>query len=49
MGTPEQIVEKLHELHGLGMTYAITYFVDAAYDPRSLDLFEQQVAPQLPD
>ncbi len=48
VGTPEQIAEKLTELHGLGLGYAISYFVDAAYDSRSLDLYEQQVAPHLP-
>jgi len=44
-GTPEQIVAKLKELEGLGMTYAIAYFGDAAYDRSSLELFEQQVIP----
>jgi F420-dependent oxidoreductase-like protein len=46
-GTPEQIVEKLKELEGLGMTYAINYFVDAALDPTSIDLFARTVAPEL--
>ena len=32
VGTPEQIVERLQELQKLGMTYAITYFAEAAYD-----------------
>src|SRR5690606_29222018 len=30
VGTPEQIVETLTRLRGLGMTYAITYFQEAA-------------------
>lgn len=47
VGTPEQIVEKLSELKGLGMTYAITYFPDLAYDTSSLELFESQVIPAL--
>lgn len=47
VGTPEQIVEKLTELKGLGMTYAITYFPDLAYDTSSLELFESQVIPAL--
>ena len=47
VGTPEQIVEKLTELRGLGLAYAITYFADAAYDRQSIELFESQVAPEL--
>jgi alkanesulfonate monooxygenase SsuD/methylene tetrahydromethanopterin reductase-like flavin-dependent oxidoreductase (luciferase family) len=47
VGTPEQIVEKLSGLKGLGMTYAITYFPDLAYDTSSLELFEAQVIPAL--
>ncbi|GEL94480.1 LLM class F420-dependent oxidoreductase [Cellulomonas composti] len=47
VGTPEQIVETLRGLEQLGMTYAITYFVDAAYDRSSIELFEQQVVPAL--
>jgi len=46
-GTPEQIVAKLKTLEGLGMTYAITYFADAAYDRSSIELFEQQVIPAI--
>jgi F420-dependent oxidoreductase-like protein len=48
-GTPEQIIEKLTELRGLGLTYAIGYFVDAAYDQSSIDLFAQKVIPELAD
>ncbi len=44
VGTPEQITEKLVELGKLGMTYAVTFFADAAYDTGSIELFEQQVA-----
>ena len=44
-GTPEQIVERLQAMERLGMTYAITYFGDAAYDCSSIELFEQQVIP----
>jgi F420-dependent oxidoreductase-like protein len=47
VGTPQQIVERLTELEKLGMTYAINYFVDAAYDPTSVALFERQVVPEL--
>jgi alkanesulfonate monooxygenase SsuD/methylene tetrahydromethanopterin reductase-like flavin-dependent oxidoreductase (luciferase family) len=49
VGTPEQIVERLTDARGLGMTYAITYFVDAAYDRSSIDLFTEQVIPALTD
>ncbi|WP_129336874.1 LLM class F420-dependent oxidoreductase [Cellulomonas endophytica] len=47
VGTPEQIVEKLRELEGLGMTYAITYFAEAAYDRSGIELFEREVVPAL--
>ena len=47
VGTPEQIVEKLRELEGLGMTYAITYFPEAAYDRSGIELFANEVVPHL--
>ncbi len=47
VGTPEQIVEALRELEALGMTYAICYFAEAAYDTTGIDLFERQVLPEL--
>ena len=47
VGTPEQIVEKLRELEKLGMTYAITYFAEAAYDRSGIELFESEVVPAL--
>ena len=47
IGTPEQIVEKLTELKDLGMTYAITYFAEAAYDRSGIELFEREVVPAL--
>ncbi|GII98670.1 F420-dependent oxidoreductase-like protein [Sediminihabitans luteus] len=47
VGTPEQIVETLTTLQGLGMEYAITYFPDAAYDRASLELFTREVVPAL--
>lgn len=49
VGTPEQIVERLQHLSTLGLRYAITYFADAAYDRRSIELFEQQVVPATRD
>jgi F420-dependent oxidoreductase-like protein len=48
VGTPEQIVERLRSLEKLGMTYAITYWTEAAYDRSSIELFESQVIPELP-
>ena len=47
VGTPEQIVAKLTELRDLGMTYAITYFAEAAYDRSGIELFECEVIPVL--
>jgi F420-dependent oxidoreductase-like protein len=47
VGTPEQIVEKLTQLRGLGMTYAILYFAEAAYDRSGIDLFTRHVIPAL--
>ena len=47
VGTPEQIVEKLTELRGLGMTYAIAFFQEAAYDTSGIELFEREVVPAL--
>jgi F420-dependent oxidoreductase-like protein len=49
VGTPEQIVERLIEARGMGLSYAISYFVDAAYDPASIDLFAREVIPALAD
>ena len=48
-GTPEQIIEKLTELRALGLAYTIGYFVDAAYDRSSIDLFAQKVIGELAD
>ena len=47
VGTPEQIIPKLKELEVLGMTYAITYFVEAAYDRSGIELFTSKVVPEL--
>lgn len=44
VGTPEQITETLKKLEGLGMTYAISFFADAAYDTGSIELYEREVA-----
>ena len=47
VGTVEQVVENLAALRDAGMTYAILYVPDAAYDSRSLDLLENKVIPAL--
>lgn len=49
VGTPEQIVETLKALEGQGMTYAVTYFVEMAYDLSGVELFEREVMPELVD
>jgi F420-dependent oxidoreductase-like protein len=47
VGTPEQVAERLAEARGWGMTYAIAYFPEIAYDRSGLDLFAKQVVPAL--
>lgn len=47
VGTPEQVLEMLQDLRGRGMTYAITYFAEAAYDTSGIELFEDEVIPEL--
>ena len=46
-GTVEQIIENLRALEELGMTYAICYFPEAAYDTSGIELFEREVIPAL--
>jgi F420-dependent oxidoreductase-like protein len=46
-GTPEQIVERLKAWKAAGLTYAIIYFADVAYDRSSLELFANEVIPAL--
>jgi hypothetical protein len=45
VGTPERVIENLKQAESIGMTYAIANFVDAAYDPASMDLFTKEVVP----
>jgi F420-dependent oxidoreductase-like protein len=49
VGTPERIAERLTELNGLGMTYAICYFPGVAHDRSGLTLFTEKVVPALAD
>jgi F420-dependent oxidoreductase-like protein len=46
-GTPEQVVERLLNLRGLGCEYVICYFPEAAYDRSGIELFEREVIPAL--
>jgi F420-dependent oxidoreductase-like protein len=46
-GTPEQVVDKLERMLGLGCDYAILYFPEAAYDRSGIELFEREVIPAL--
>ena len=47
VGTVDEVVTNLSAMRAAGMTYAIFYVPDAAYDSRSLDLLESQVIPAL--
>jgi F420-dependent oxidoreductase-like protein len=47
VGTPDQISERLAQIRDLGLGYTIGYFVDAAYDRSSIDLFAKRVIPEL--
>jgi F420-dependent oxidoreductase-like protein len=47
VGTPELIVQRLHEAAEMGLSYAITNFVDLAYDRGSAELFASRVIPEL--
>ena len=46
-GTPEQLVEALQKLSGLGCEYVIVNFPEAAYDRSGIELFEREVIPAL--
>ncbi len=46
-GTPEQLIEKIKPWAEAGMTYAIAYFYEAAYDTTGLELFAREVIPAL--
>lgn len=47
VGTPERIAERLAEIGELGMTYAIFYLPEIAYDRSGLDLLTEKVLPAL--
>jgi F420-dependent oxidoreductase-like protein len=46
VGPPDLVAERLTELGGLGMSYAILNFAEVAYDRTALTLFTEKVAPQ---
>lgn len=46
-GTPEQVIETLSTLRGLGCEYVICYFPEAAYDRSGIELFAREVIPAL--
>ena len=47
VGTPDQVASALADMQDLGMTYAITNFVESAYDLSGVELFEREVIPAL--
>jgi len=47
VGTPEQVAERLRTFADAGMSYAITYFPESAYDTSGLELFEREVIAEL--
>lgn len=49
VGTPDRVVQTLQDAGKLGLSYAICYFADLAYDRGSMELFESQVMPALAD
>jgi F420-dependent oxidoreductase-like protein len=49
VGTPDRISQRLQELQAVGMTYAITYFPEAAHDRSGIELFSEEVVPGLAD
>ncbi len=45
VGTQAEIVANLQRLEAEGMTYAVCYFPEIAYDTSGLELFEREVIP----
>ncbi len=46
-GTPEQLADKLRPWAAAGMSYAITYFAESAYDTAGIERFAREVIPAL--
>ena len=47
VGTPDQVASALADRAELGLGYAITYFLESAYDLSGVELFEREVIPAL--
>ncbi|RNI23159.1 LLM class F420-dependent oxidoreductase [Flexivirga caeni] len=47
VGTAEQVAEGLRTMRDAGLTYAITYFPDAAYDRSTIERFEREIMPEI--
>jgi hypothetical protein len=47
VGTTEQVGEALGAFQDSGMSYAICYFPEAAYDKSNIELFEREVIAAL--
>lgn len=45
VGTPGQVIDTLKAFEAAGMSYAIIYLPDAAYDAESMELFAAEVMP----
>ena len=45
VGTPDQVIDTLKAFEAAGMSYAIIYLPDAAYDAESMELFAAEVMP----
>lgn len=45
VGTPDQVIDTLKAFETAGMSYAIIYLPDAAYDAESMELFAAEVMP----
>lgn len=46
-GTPDQLVSQFREWQEAGMSYALCYFLEAAYDTSGLERFAREVIPAL--
>jgi len=47
VGTPEEIVERLHPMVEAGVDYFITYLPGVAYDPTPVERFAAEVIPNV--
>ena len=48
-GTPEQLIEKIKPWADAGMSYAIVYFYEAAWDTSGIERFAREVIPAFRD